>query len=51
MDWEFGVSRRQLLHLECISDEVLCTAYGSEDSLKKEGVCMHDWITLLYSRN
>ena len=23
MDWEFGVNRRKLLHLECISNEVL----------------------------
>ena len=29
MDWEFGVGRRQLLHLEWISNEVLLYSRGN----------------------
>ena len=28
-DWEFGVSRCKLLHLEWISNEILCIALGT----------------------
>ena len=51
-------SKCRLLHLEWISNEVLCTAQGTvssrlmEDNVRK-GMYMYicDWITLLYSRN
>ena len=33
MDWEFGVSRCKLLHLEWISNEVLLTAQETISSL------------------
>ena len=31
MDWEFGVSRCKLLHLEWISDEILLYSTGSNN--------------------
>ena len=30
MDWEFGVSRCKLLHLECISNEILLYDTGND---------------------
>ena len=32
MDWEFGVSRCKLLHLEWINNEICCTAQGTLSS-------------------
>ena len=58
-DWEFGVPRCKLLHLEWIIKEVLSYSTGSSiQSLgteydgreyEKKNVC--NWVTLLYSRN
>ena len=31
-DWEFGVSRCKVLHLEWISSEILCIAQGTISS-------------------
>lgn len=36
MDWEAGVRRYKLLHLEWISNEVLL--YSKEDSIRSHGV-------------
>ena len=61
MDWESGVSRCKLLHLEWISNEVLLHSTGTmldcfgqammEDNIKKECIYMYDWVILLFSRN
>jgi len=60
MDWEFGVNRCKLLHLEWISSEVLLYSTGnSVQSLgtehdgggyEKKNVYMYDLVALLYSR-
>ena len=48
MDWDFGISRCKLLHLEWVSNEVPCYSVC---------VCVcvcvrvYHWVTLLYSRN
>ena len=62
MDWEFGVGRCKLLHLEWISIGV--PLYGTENCVKslglnimensikkRECISMCGWVTLLYSRN
>ena len=36
MDWEFGVSRCKLFHLEWISNEVL--EYGTGNSIQSPGI-------------
>ena len=61
VDWEFGVSRCKLLHLEWVKTlRSYCTAQGTISSLLrqtmmekniKKNVYMCNWITLLYSRN
>ena len=65
MDGKFGVGGCKLLHLECISNEVLWYSRGSYiQSLgiepyrryyEKKNVYTHththDWVTLQYSRN
>ena len=60
MDWEFGVSRSKLLHLEWISKEVLLFRSGNyiqslgidHDGRKYEkNYIYNDWVTLVYSRN
>ena len=59
MDWEFGVNRCKLLHLEWISNEILLCSTGNyrqlrwnmeEDNVRKR-IYLYDWVTLLYSRN
>ena len=64
IDWEFGVSRCKLLHLEWISNEVLLystgnhiqplgTKHDGRPYEEKQCVCLYicDWVTMLYSRN
>ena len=64
MDWEFRVSRCKLLQLEWINNEILLYGIGNsiqslvidmiEDNMRKRiyiYIYMHDWVTLLYSRN
>ena len=63
LDWEFGVSRYKLLHLEKISyHDLLCSTGNYIQSLgidrdgrtiirKKKCIHMYDWVTLLYSRH
>ena len=59
LNWESGVGRCKLVHLEWVSHEVLhrelCPNIGDRprwgNDRKKHCVYMHDWITLLYSRN
>ena len=62
MDWEFEVNRCKLLHLECISNEVLLYSTGNYNrSLGidydgryckyRECIYTYDWVTLLHSRN
>ena len=59
MDWEFRVSRCQLLPLEWISNEILLYSSGNyiwslmmeyDDMRKKNVYIMWDWVTLLCSR-
>ena len=65
MDWEFGISRCQLLLLGCISNKILLYSIGNyvqspgmivmEDNTRKGMcvcvcVCVYDWVTFLYSR-
>ena len=55
MDWEFGVSRCQLLHLEWISNEVLLYSIGSyiqspridhdENKYFKKTLCIYIYMT------
>ena len=61
MDWEFGIGRCKLLHLEWISDEVLLYSKGNyiqslgrehdQRQYEKKNAYMYDWVTLLYSSN
>ena len=39
MDWEFGVIRCKLLHLEWISNEILLYGTHVEDNVRKE-ICV-----------
>ena len=51
MEWEFGVSRCKLLHLECISNEVLLYSTGNYiqslgveydgKEYEKKNMCIH----------
>ena len=59
MDWDSGVNRRKLLHLDWISDKTLMnstelhlvTSDGAWSYVRKRmHMCMCDWDTLLYSR-
>ena len=63
MDWEFGVGRCKLLHLEWIGNGILLRCPGNYiQSLVMDGtwwrimwekacLCVCNWVTLLYSRN
>ena len=61
MEWEFGVSRCKLLHIEWINNKVLLHSTGNYiqcpeinhngKEYVKQCVYMYNWITLLYSRN
>ena len=61
MDWEFGVGKCKLLHLEWISNEVLLYSTGNYiqslgieyDGRQYENmyIYIYDWVTMLYSRN
>ena len=59
MDWEFGISRCKLLHLEWISNEVLPYSTGNyiqspvieHGRRQYEKKNVYDWVTLLYSRS
>ena len=57
MDWESGVSRWKLLHLEWRSNEVLLCSTGNYIQslvIEHDGEWYekkNDWVTLLYSRN
>ena len=48
MDWEFGVSRCKLMHLEWISSEILLYSTGNmiEDKVRKKCVyvCIHIYM-------
>ena len=47
MDWEFGVGRYKLLHLEWTRNEVLLYITGRY--IKSLGIdYIYDWVTLLY---
>ena len=59
MDWESGVNRCKLMHLEWISNEILPYSTGNSiwslmmehDNVRnKMYICMCDWVTLLYGR-
>ena len=59
MDWEFGVTRCKLLHLEWISNEVLLFSIGNyvhslvmeHDGRKRMYIFMYNRVNLLYTRN
>ena len=61
MDWEFGVGRCKLLHIEWINHKVLLYSTGNYiqcpginrngKEYKKECIYMYNEITSLYSRN
>ena len=61
MDWEIGISRCKLLHLEWMSNDVLLYSTGNYiQSLlmehdgryyEKKNTHVHDWVTSLYSSN
>ena len=60
MDWDSGVSRFTLLHLEWISNKILLYSPGNYylvtcgnmmgDNVRKR-IYIIDWVALLYSRN
>ena len=59
MAWEFGVSRRQLLHTERINNQVLLHSAGNclqhsitnhNGKTMKKHACLCNWVTLLYRR-
>ena len=60
-DWEVGVSRCKLLHIEWINNKVLLYSAGkyiqhpginhNGKEYKKECTYMYNGVTLLYSRN
>ena len=59
MDWDSGVNRRKLLHLDWISDKTLMNStelhlvtYDGAWSCEKKNAYVYvcDWVTLLYSR-
>ena len=59
MDWEFGVSRCKLLHLEWINNKALLYTTGNYiqypginhngKEYKNECIYVYNWVTLLYS--
>ena len=57
MDWELGVNRCKLLHIEWIGIKVLLYSTGNYSQYsvinhnKKESMYVYNWITLLYGRN
>jgi len=57
MDWDLGVSRWKLLHLEWRSNEVLLCSTGNYIQslvIEHDGEWYekkNDWVTLLYSRD
>ena len=65
MDWEFGISRCKLLHLERINNKVLLYSTGNyiqSLGIEHDGrlyekkniyihIYTHTWVTFLYSRN
>ena len=58
MDWEFGVGRCQLKHLEWMSNAVPLSSEGAVSNLRGETMVrddmrktIYEWVTLLYSRN
>ena len=58
MDWEFGVNRCRLLHLELIGNEILLYSTGNcvwslvmeHDDVREKCICVCGWVTLLYNR-
>ena len=40
MDWEFGVSRGKLSHLEWIDSKILL--YSTENYIQSPGICMYN---------
>ena len=61
LDWELGISRCKLLYIEWINNRFLLYSTGNYiphpvinhngKEYEKECIYMHNWITLLYSRN
>ena len=61
MDWEFGVSRCKLLHIEWMDNKVLLHSTGNYiqcpginhngKEYKKECIHVYNRVTLLYDRN
>ena len=61
MEWEFGLSRCKLLHIEWINDNVLLYSTGNYTQYpginhngkqyKKECIYVYNSVTLLYSRS
>lgn len=59
MAWEFGVSRRQLLHTGRINNQVVLHIAGNclqhsvinhNGKTMKKHACLYNWVTLLYGR-
>ena len=57
IDWEFGVDRCKLLHLEWINNKVLLYSTGNYiqylviNHIGKEYICVYNWVTFLYRRD
>ena len=58
IDWEFGVGRGKLLHLEWINNKVLmystetCSQYPMiKHNGKEEYMCVYNWVNLVYCRD
>ena len=55
MDWEFGVSRQTItLRMEKLQGPRPSSLLGQtmmEKNIKKQSVCLYDWVTFLYSWN